>query len=144
MDIVIGALVAVGITALGMIGGQCNKWTRRYVLPSLIAGYTAWKKKDKRSKLKAISYLPLMGVLSMGYGQNSKLRKFLGGSDVATRIVYGLLVSIPFVILGKWWACIALPIAWSIRAGGFQIIPTKDWLWEDFIRYGTIGILVVL
>jgi len=64
-------------------------------------------------------------------------------ADILTRVTYGLLVSIPFLALGKWWACIILPIAWSVRAGGFQITATKDFLWEDAIRYGTIGILVV-
>ena len=136
----INILTVIGITFLGMFGGQMFKTSRRYFLPSLATLYAATKKKEK---WKSSYYLLLMGVLSMGYGENSKLRKLLGGSDFWTRIVYGLLVSIPFLALGKWLACIILPIAWSIRAGGFQITATKDFLWEDAIRYGTISILVV-
>ena len=136
----INILTVIGITFLGMFGGQMFKASRRYFLPSLATLYAATKKKEK---WKSSYYLLLMGVLSMGYGENSKLRKLLGGSDFWTRIVYGLLVSIPFLALGKWLACIILPIAWSIRAGGFQITATKDFLWEDAIRYGTISILVV-
>jgi len=139
---IIKILTVIGITALGMIGGQCKKWTRRFVLPSLMVGYTACK--EKKNKLKALVYLSLMGILSMGYGENSWLRKLCRGSDIATRIVYGLIVSIPFIFFGKWYACIALPIAWSIRAGGFKITATKDFLYEDLIRYSTIGVLVVL
>jgi len=137
---VINILTVIGITFLGMFGGQMFKTSRRYFLPSLATLYAATKKKEK---WKSSYYLLLMGVLSMGYGENSKLRKLLGGSDFWTRIVYGLLVSIPFLALGKWLACIILPIAWSIRAGGFQITATKDFLWEDFWRYFSISILVV-
>ena len=139
---ILDIIIILGITALGMIGGQCKKWTRRYVLPSLAATYTALK--EKKKKAKALIYLCLIGILSMGYGENSWLRKLCRGSDKATRIVYGLLVSIPFLFFGKWWACIVLPVAWSIRAGGFQLPNGKDWLWEDFIRYMSVGILVVL
>ena len=136
----INILTVLGIIFLGMFGGQMFKASRRFILPSLATIYAATKKKKK---WKSSVYLLLMGILSMGYGENSKLRKLLGGSDFWTRVVYGFLVSIPFLFLGKWWACLILPIAKSIKAGGFQITNTKDFLWEDFIFYGTIGILVV-
>ena len=133
-------LTVIGIVFAGMWGGQQNKWVRRYLIPLLASLYAATKKK----KWKSSFYLLLIGILSIGYGENSKLRKLLGGSDRWTRIVYGLLVSIPFLFFGTWWACIALPLVWSIKADGFQITATKDWLWEDFWRYSTIGILVVI
>lgn len=135
-------MTVVLITACGMWGGQQNKWVRRYLVPSLASLYVATR--EKKKKWKASFYLSLMGILSIGYGETSKLRKFLGGSDKLTRVVYGLLVSIPFLFFGKWWSSIALPLAWSIRAGSFDITATKQFLWEDFIRYGTIGILVVI
>ena len=138
----ISILTVLVITACGMWGGQTSKWVRRYLLPSVIALYIASKKEKK--KWKATFYLPLMGILSMGYGENSGLRRFLWNNDKLTRIVDGILVSIPFLLCGKWWACIALPIAWSIRAGGFDITKNKQFLWEDFFRYGTIGLLVVI
>lgn len=135
-------LIVLLITACGMWGGQQNKWVRRYLIPSLASLYVATK--EKKKKWKAFFYLTLMGILSMGYGVNSKLRRLFNGNDALTRIAYGILVSLPFVFFGKWWAIIILPIAFSIRAGGFQITRTKDFLWEDFIRYGTIGLLIVI
>jgi len=134
-------LTVILLTACGMWGGQQNKWVRRYLIPAIATAHSA--SKIKKKKWKATFLLPLIGILSMGYGENSKLRRLLGGSDFWTRVVYGFLVSIPFLFLGKWWACLILPIAKSIKAGGFQITNTKDFLWEDFIFYGTIGILVV-
>ena len=135
-------LTIIIITVLGMIGGQGFKWARRYLLPIISTIYIV--SKDRSKKAKAFLFLCLIGILSMGYGENSWLRKLLGGSDKLTRIAYGLIVSIPFLILGKWYAAIALPIAWSVRAGGFKITNTKDFLFEDLIRYSTIGVLVVL
>ncbi len=135
-------LTVIGITICGMWGGQQNKWVRRYMIPLLASTYVATKAKGK--KWKAAFYLCLIGILSVGYGESSKLRKFLGGSDFWTRIAYGLFISVPFLFFGKWWACIALPAVRSIKAGGFQITETKDFLWEDFMLYLTIGLLVVL
>ena len=134
-------LTVVGITFFGMLGGQGFKLSRRYLLPTLASLYAATKKKEK---IKSSFYLMLIGILSMGYGENSKLRKLFDGNDTLTRIAYGILVSLPFLFFGKWYACIALPIAWSIKAGAFPITKTKDFLWEDFIRYSTIGVLVVV
>ena len=134
-------LVVAIITICGMIGGQGWKWIRRYLIPSLASLYTATKKK---AKWKSFIYLILMPILSMGYGETSKLRRFLGGSDKLTRIVYGLLLSIPFWFVGKGYASIALPLAFLVKAGGIQITPTKDLLFEDLIRYSTLGTLIVL
>lgn len=135
-------IIVLAITICGMWGGQCNKWVRRYLLPAIAVTYPLAKKEKK--KWKALWLLSLMGILSMGYGENSKLRKLLKGNDFWTRIVYGLLVSLPFWFLGKGYASIILPIAWSIRAGGFKLPGDKDFLWEDFARYMILGILIVI
>ena len=141
IEIAIKIIVAIAITALGMIGGQCKKWTRRYIMPSLASAYTVLKR--KKARYKGLFLLSLIGFLSMGYGEGSWLRNKLGGSDVLTRIVYGALLSIPFWIVGKWWAGLILPGTFLVRAGSFKV-GKYDWLWEDFIRYGSLGILVVL
>lgn len=125
-----------------MAGGQGYKYMRRFILPSLAGIFTALK--DKKARYKGLYFLSLIGVLSAGYGEHSKIRKLFKGSDFWTRIFIGLLVSIPFVLMGKWYAVILLPVAYSIRAGGFKITEHIDWLWEDFIRFLTIGILVVI
>jgi len=133
-------LIVIGITLLGAIAGQKGKWLRRYLIPSVMASYEAFRAKG-RSKYRSIVYLPLMGILSLGYGENSKIRK-LCKTDFRTRLFYGGLVAIPFLILGKWLALV-LPLVWAIRAGGFKV-GSWDWLWEDFFRYLSIGILVII
>ena len=59
--------------------------------------------------------------------------------------MYGLTLSIPFLII-DWKvglvSLLALPLAWSIRAGKFKIYKDYDFLWEDFIRYTTLGCLI--
>jgi len=134
---IVQILIVIVITALGMIGGQCHKYTRRYILPTVASAYM------RKKGFKATIYLLLMGILSMGYGQNSKLRKICR-TDTLTRIVYGILVSIPFLLFGKYYAIIVLPLAWSVRAGGFEITPGKHFLYEDLCRFLTIGLLVVI
>ena len=136
---IVKIFIVLLITFLGMAGGQINKSFRRYLLPVLITGYKFFK---KRNRYKALKFLLLIMAFSAGYGEHSKLRRFLK-SDALTRVAIGLLISIPFLFFGKWYASIVLPIAYSIKAGGFKI-GKYDWLWEDFIRYSTIGILVVI
>ena len=135
-------LTVIVITIFGMLGGQGYKWIRRYLIPSLASLYNATSK--KKNKLKSFVYLILMPILSMGYGENSKLKKLCFGSDTATRIVYGLLLSIPFWFFNKGYASLVLPLAFSIRAGRIPITKTKDFLFEDLIRYSTLGTLIVL
>ena len=136
-------LVAIAITICGMWGGQQQKWVRRYLLPSIATTYTSLKDKYKK-KWKAVFYLLLMGILSIGYGENSILQKLFKGCDWLTRFIIGLLVALPFLVFGKWYALIILPLVRLVKAGGFKISKDKDFLWEDFIFYGSIGILVVI
>jgi hypothetical protein len=132
--------VVILITLAGMWGGQRDKWVRRYLTPLIATLYTKLKKKEKKAPL----LLALIGILSMGYGVNSFLRnKICFNNDALTRVVYGLLLAIPFLFFDKWYALIALPIAFSIRAGGFKI-GKYDVLFEDIIRYGVLGVLVVV
>lgn len=77
----------------------------------------------------------------MGYGDDSRLKR-LFRYDYLVRIVYGLLVSVPFVILGVYWSLILLPLAYSVKAGGFKINEKYDFLWEDLIRFTVIGFLI--
>ena len=64
--------------------------------------------------------------------------------DWVVRIVYGCLLSAPFLVMKVWVAPILLAGAWSIRAGGFVIYKTYDFLFEDLIRYTTLGSLICL
>ena len=132
-------LIIPVVTILGMMGGQgmLGKTPRRYGVPiaSLLVAI-------KKKKYKSLFFVIWMVLLSMGYGIDSKLAKVFK-KDWIVRIAYGLLLSVPLIALGSWYGIVALPLAFSIRAGGFKIWK-YDWLWEDFIRYLTLGVLVWL
>lgn len=123
----------IAFTALGMMGGQKIKALRRYAAPVL--GASADRK-------KWWLYAWLIGVFSLGYGESSSLSKFLP-KDWQRRAFVGLLVSVPFLVLKLWYAPFLTITAYLIHAGSFKVWK-YDWLWEDFIRYGTIAILITL
>lgn len=136
IEILIGLLVVV----FYLIGGQINKAVRRYGVPVSLYGMT-WassKDKSKAQRIKEIVLLSLIGLLSMGYGQDSKLNKWLK-HDWLVRIVYGLLLSVPLLIIKfVWFVPIILSGAWSIRAGSLFSFKIKDRqfdiLIEDIVR----------
>ncbi len=136
-------LWAIPITAFYLIGGQVNKATRRFGVPVSVLIMSLMSDKDKKTKLKSVGLLAMIGVLSMGYGENSWLRKLLKGNDVFTRIVYGVLLGIPFCCIKLHFVYfIILPVMFSIRAGAlgsFNVCGKKfDILIEDIFR--AIGI----
>lgn len=128
--------VIPSIVVLGMLGGQFFKAQRRYGVPLVAIG----AKKEKGWKALIFGWLGF--ALSIGYGENSTLRRICV-SDWMTRIVYGLILSFPFLFFGLWYAPLVLPVAYSVRAGGWKI-GSIDFLIEDFIRFSTIGVLVWL
>ena len=130
------------LVVMGMWGGQRTKGIRRFGIPGLattVAGIQDIK--DKKSRWRRYLLLLLMFVLAMGYGENSALMKVFK-KDWIVRIVYGVILSIPFVVMGIWVAPLLLAGAWSIRAGGFKIWGGYDFLYEDLIRYTTLGSLI--
>lgn len=116
------------------------KWTRRYGVPLSSAMFLYVHKKEK--KWKALITGWLLVALSLGYGQNSTLFRILGGKDWLVRIVYGLIISVPFLFWGMWYASPVLVLAYSFRAGGIKISNKYDFLFEDFVRFTTLGTLV--
>ena len=129
------------IIFLGMWGGQRDKIVRRLGV-SASAILAIAKDRKGKEKRKGLIFAWLLVALSLGYGKNSTLLRICG-SDWLTRIVYGLIVSFPFLFFGLWYAPLVLPVAYSIRAGGFKL-GKYDWLWEDFIRFSAIGTLVYI
>ena len=125
------------VIVLGMIGGQALKWTRRFVLPvsSVLIGL---RKKNKRTYWLALLAL----VLSMGYGENSRLSKLCGGRDWLVRWVYGLLLGIVVACAGFVYGVIIMPIVWLVHLPYSFKIGKYDWLWEDFVRYSALGICI--
>ena len=131
------AFLTVLISSIfGMWGGQKNKAVRRFGIPflSLIVG-----------KKKALPFLLLPIILSMGYGENSILYEKLG-SDTLVRFVYAVLLSIPFIFYGfiRWViSCVLLVLVFQVHAGSLGHIGWfGDILLEDIFRYSALGILI--
>lgn len=125
----------------GMFGGQKNKSVRRFGIP-LGAFFIALLQK---MGWKSLVFLLLIPILCIGYGQDSFLGKYF--SDFLCRIIYGILLSIPFIFFGikRWlFAFILLPIAFSIKAGSLGTFLGMDILIEDIIRYSTLAILIII
>lgn len=131
-------LTFFGMLFSGLIGGQGHKWLRRYGIPiiAIIGG--------KFNKI--LPYLFIGGVLSIGYGENSILMRILG-ADGLVRLVYAILLSLPFLFWGmKRWitACIALILSFQVRAGSLGHIGSFDVLIEDIVRYSVLGTLLII
>ena len=131
----------IGILLSGMYGGQKNKAVRRFGIPfiAIFTSFTNWG-------WRSLCYLPMIGVLSMGYGVNSWLMGICG-IEWVVRFVYAILLSLPFY--GFSWkrgliASFSLIIAFAVRAGSAGRVWGMDILIEDICRYGALGTLVVL
>jgi len=130
------------LVALGMAGGQRIKGLRRFGMPGLAVSIAGIKDiKNKELRWKKYTLILLAFLLSIGYGENSVYMKVFK-KDWIVRIAYGVTLSIPFLVLGVWVAPLLLAGAWSIRAGGFKIWGGYDFLYEDAIRYTTLGSLI--
>ncbi len=131
---------ALGIMFAGMFGGQKQKGVRRFGIP----GIAILASLGKKFRWKHLAFLLFIPVLCLGYGQDSIFMRFLH-FDFLVRIVYGILLSIPFIVFGlrKWLvALVLLAVAFSIHAGSLGQIAGIDILIEDIIRYGTLGCLI--
>ena len=113
---------------MGMWGGQTCKGVRRFGISGLAVTMAGAKDiKDKKLRLQRYALILLAALLSMGYGENSVYMKVFK-REWLVRVMYGLTLSIPFLICGVWVAPILLAGAWSVRAGGFQINSDVDFL----------------
>ena len=137
MEILIGIIVVI----LYLIGGQITKATRRYGVPVTLYGLT-WiagdQDKSKAQRIKEIVLLSMVALLSQGYGENSRLRSIFK-YDWLTRIFYGLMLSIPLLIIKMvWFIPIILAGAYMVRAGSLFRFSVKgrqfDILIEDIVR----------
>ena len=124
------------VTFLGMLGGQKFKLSRRAGIP--LAGIAFAKKDKKNSYLLGLLFI----VLSMGYGVDSKLGKWLGHRDWLIRWVYGLLVGLIVALAGFVYGIILMPIAFLFRSNFSLKVGKYDLILEDFIRYLTLGFCI--
>lgn len=121
-----------------MLGGQINKLFRPIgVTLSIILIYLL---KDNGSFYYCLPALLYAVILSLGYGENSKLMKWLK-SEQKVRIVLGLLSSLPIMIMvvltHNWTSLLWVPVIVAvecIRLGKFGNIGKFDILPVDIFR----------
>jgi hypothetical protein len=133
----------IGMVIAGMWGGQRDKAVRRQGVPS-IAIATGW---SFGWRWQYLGFIWLAIILTMGYGVDSKLGELLGHTEWLIRLVYGLLLSLPFYLFGLWRGLIAscaLILAYSIHAGRLCGFMGYDILIEDLVRFGVLGALVII
>lgn len=147
MTILIHILFALLITACYLIGGQIEKSVRRYGVPTFAFAYAfvADKKTRAKDKMKYIWFMLMVGILSMGYGENSFLKKYLR-YEWLTRAMYAFFLSIIFAIVGgNIFICFPiLAVAFQVRAGKLFSIGKFDFLIEDICRALSIFVCTLL
>lgn len=127
-----------------MLGGQINKLFRPIGVPlSFILTYAIWHNYSVWLVAPVLFY---GFTLSLGYGENSKLMKWLK-SEQLVRIVLGLLNTIPVIILTTltmhYWNYLFVPIIVAvecIRMGSWGKIGKYDILPVDIFRGLAIGL----
>lgn len=145
----IDILFCLLIVTCYLIGGQIQKGVRRFGAPSFAFIYVQIRDKSKEAKQRLfyIWLLCLMGILSMGYGESSFLRKVFK-SDWSTRVVYSALIAGIFCLAGYGWIkylCFPVLIAaFQVRAGKLFSIGKFDILIEDICRALAIFICAMI
>jgi hypothetical protein len=140
------------VVLLWLISGQMIKGLRRYAIPLLATLYVAFLK-DRKKRWLAGLMLIFSGILSLGYGENSHIRKFVGGSDFWTRIVMSLLIAsvpITYGLISHGFSIFQPMIvlvniaAWQVHAGSLGRIGKYDILIEDICRSTALGVSIVI
>lgn len=133
---------------LFILGGQVNKLFRPIGVPLVFVGLAFL---TKETPWWGILPSLLYGfTLTIGYGENSKLMKWLKDEELV-RSAEGLLQAIPILltclILQHWFMIFysLLPmIAYQIREGSFGKIGKYDILPDDMIRGWSIALGISL
>lgn len=143
----IDILFALLIMACYLIGGQIEKSVRRYGVPTFAFAYAFISDKENRAKdkMKYIWLMLMCGILSMGYGENSWLKKHLK-HEWLTRFMYSFFLAVVFSIAGgNFLICFPiLAVAFQVRAGKLFTIGKFDVLIEDICRASVIFICTLL
>ncbi len=131
-----------------MLGGQLNKLFRPIGIPiSIILIYLLSHNHPWWCCLPALIYA---FELTLGYGENSKLAKWLK-DDRLVRYFYGMICAIPIVISCiLTWNLYFLPssilpvIAYQLKLGSWGKIGKYDILPDDLFRGLSIGLAMSL
>ncbi len=127
-----------------VLGGQINKLFRPIgITLTILFVYAIWH----NHSLWCVFPVLLYGVIyTLGYGDNSKLMKWLK-SEQLVRIVLGLLISIPIVICSvlttNWLVIFSVPFIVAvecIRMGSWGKIGKFDVLPVDILRGIALGL----
>lgn len=114
-------VVIIGITAaLYSVGGRSNKWIRRFIAPAVLVAYCGGITRGSGRPLwylVGISYPLYAGAYSLGYGDNSKLMKWIGSKFVvrfvtATAYVFACLGIV--IAFGAWNVSTIALLAWAV------------------------------
>ena len=87
--LILKLIVLLVNSALFWVGGKWNHNARRFVMPLVISSYCAW---GHAWWLIPAIWIPMAGVLCLGYGDKSPLRHIFG--DGWGRGIWGLLVGL--------------------------------------------------
>lgn len=129
-----------------MLGGQLNKLFRPIGVPlSIIGIYLLWHNHSIWCILPTLLY----GFeLTLGYGENSKLMKWLHKEETI-RTVYSFMCSLPVVIIcaltHNWFSVISIIgiiIAFHLDLGSWGKIGKYDILPDDLFRGLSIGLAI--
>lgn len=129
-----------------MLGGQINKLFRPIgVSLSIISIYLIW---HNHSPYYCIPTLAYAVILSLGYGENSKLMKWIDNEQLI-RIFLGLMNCLPITIISlftnNWMSLIFIPIIVAvecIRMGSWGKIGKYDILPVDIFRGLALSIAI--
>lgn len=127
-----------------MLGGQINKLFRPIGVPLSIVGvYSMFHNHPVWMCLPALLY---GGILTLGYGVNSRLMKWLE-DEQRIRIVLGILVGLPVIFTSaltqNWLAIVGFPVIVAcscIRMGSWGKIGKYDILPVDIFRGLAVGL----
>lgn len=136
-------LIVPYVTIMWLLGGQLAKIIRPTAIPlGIVAIGALWGIYGLVAPLPALLY---GGILTIGYGEDSKLMKWLH-NETMVRLVYALLCCIPVALMcwltwqpWKLWGCLLIITAFQIRAGRLGKIGKYDILIPDIARGGAVG-----
>lgn len=121
-----------------MLGGQINKLFRPIGVPLSLFGL--YLLSHNHSIFVGLPTLLYGGILTLGYGENSKLMKWLKNEQFV-RIVLGILVSIPVILMSifthRWvglLGAVGIIACSCIRMGSWGKIGKYDILPVDIFR----------
>jgi hypothetical protein len=118
-----------------------------------MTAYAYFANREQKKRKFAFVFLALIGILSAGYGEDSKIKKWCGGSETVTRLVMAALIASVFVAY-LWLThgnVYCIPIiyglnigAWQARAGSLCKIGRYDILIEDICRASACAISLLI